>query len=703
MDTSVKTICPYCGVGCGLSIKVRDNKIIDVKGDKEHPANFGSLCTKGATVDQIVDTPNRLKYAHLRFDRANAFEPVPIDGALEHVAGKFREIFRNHGRDAVGFYVSGQLTTESQYVFNKLAKGAIGTNNIDANSRLCMASAVSAYKMALGADAPPTCYEDIESTECFLILGANMAECHPVLWQRIKRRAKRKRVRIIVVDPRKTPTAENAHLHLAIRPGTDVALLNAMLHVIIAQGWVNPRFIRDHTDDWERVREMAEGWSPSRAAVACGVSEMDIHRAAFWFGQSADALSFWAMGANQSTQGVAKNLGIINLHLATGKIGRPGSGPFSLTGQPNAMGGREVGYMSGLLPGHRNVSDDLHRRQIADIWGVPVQRIRPKPGLDAVRMFEALETGELKALWIVGCNPLATMPNANQIRRGLEKAELVVVQDCYHPTETSRLAHVLLPAAMNLEMDGTMTNSERRIGLLRRCVNPPGEALPDWEIGCRFAELMGWEEQFSFSSSADIFEEHKACCSHLLNFDGITHRRLHYHPIQWPCPTKSSPGIARRYRRKHFATANGRARFHPVDYHPPIDRISPDYPMELTTGRLAHQWHSRTKTGHVAQLSKLNPGPFVSTNPADAERLGLRDGDRVRLISRRGVARTTLKVDEGIGPGVLFMPFHWGQSSGEDGCVNIVTHSEADSISRQPELKHNAVRLEADGKAEVSA
>lgn len=705
METTVKTICPYCGVGCGLSVKVRDNRIVDVKGDKEHPANFGSLCTKGATVDQTIDTPNRLKFAQIRFNRSDPFEPVPLDGALEHLAEKYRSIFRDHGRDAVAFYVSGQLTTESQYVFNKLAKGAIGTNNIDANSRLCMSSAVSAYKLSLGADAPPTCYEDIELTECFLILGANMAECHPVLWQRIKRRANRKRVRIIVVDPRRTPTAENAHLHLAIHPGTDVALLNAMLHVMISQGWINPRFIRDHTEDWEKVRGMVEGWSPARAAKVCGVSEIDIHRAAFWFGQSADALSFWAMGANQSTHGVAKNLGIINLHLATGKIGRPGSGPFSLTGQPNAMGGREVGYMSGLLPGHRNVSDDAHRKEIAEIWGVPLPRIRPKPGLDAVRMFEALETGEVKALWVVGCNPLATMPNSNQIRRALEKVELLVVQDCYHPTETSRLAHVLLPAALNLEMEGTMTNSERRVSLLQPCVSPPGEARPDWEIGCRFAALMGYEEQFSFSSAADIFEEHKLCCSdvYALNMDGITYGRLKHHPIQWPCPTKSSPGIARRYRRKTFATPSGRARFHPVDDLPPADRITPDYPFALTTGRLAHQWHSRTKTGHVAKLGKLNPEPFVAAHPADAQRLGLRNGDAVRLISRRGVARTRLKIEESMREGSLFMPFHWGQSAGEDGCVNLVTHGEADPISRQPELKHNAVRLERDGGEAVKA
>ncbi len=695
----VKTICPYCGVGCGLSVKVHDDQIIQVKGDDEHPANRGSLCTKGATIDQIVRTPNRLTQAQFRMDRSTPFAPVELDDALARVAGTFKSIIAEHGRDAVAFYVSGQLTTESQYVFNKLAKGVIGTNNIDANSRLCMASAVSAYKLAFGADAPPTCYDDIELTDCFFILGANMAECHPVLWQRIKRHAARRkaRCRIIVVDPRRTPTAEGAHLHLAIRPGTDVAFLNAMLHIMISQGWISERFIRNHTEGWEKVYQMAEAWSPSHVAKICGISELEIHRAAFWFGHSSEALSFWAMGANQSTQGVAKNLAIINLHLATGKVGRPGSGPFSLTGQPNAMGGREVGYMSGLLPGFREVTNSRHRREIAAIWEVSPRRIQSKPGLDSVRMFEAMEAGRVKALWIVGCNPLATMPDSARVKRALERVELLVVQDCYHPTETSALAHVLLPAALNLEMEGTMTSSERRVSLLQPCVQPPGESQPDWEIACRFAALMGHEQQFSYSCASDIFEEHKRCCSgvHSLQMDGISYRRLRRQPVQWPCADHASHGAARRYRRKVFATANGRAIFHVTPYSDPADLVTEDYPLVLTTGRLAHQWHSRTKTAHVAKLNALNPEPFIAAHPEDAQKLGLADGDRVRLVSRRGFARSVLKVDDSVRSGTVFMPFHWGQSAGENICVNAVTHGKADPVSHQPELKFSAVRMEA--------
>jgi anaerobic selenocysteine-containing dehydrogenase len=699
MENVVRTICPYCGVGCGLAVKVRAGRVVEVKGDKEHPSTRGGICPKGAQVDEIINAPNRLTAALGREDRAQLFAPLPLDAALGRVAERFQRIIHDHGPDAVAFYVSGQLTTESQYVFNKLAKGAIGTNNIDANSRLCMASAVSAYKMAFGSDAPPTCYDDIESAECFFILGANMAECHPVLWQRVKKRASRKRTRIIVVDPRRTPTADAAHLHLAIRPGTDVALLNAMLHLLILNHWTNEGFIRRHTDGWDAVLEQAEAWSPARAAKVCGVDEMEIHRAAFWFGQSAEALSFWAMGANQSTSGVAKNLGIINLHLATGKLGRPGSGPFSLTGQPNAMGGREVGYMSGLLPGHRDVTNPEHRKQIADIWGVRPGKLQATPGLDAVRMFEAAEAGKVKALWIVGCNPLATMPNAEQIRRALKQVEWLVVQDCYHPTETSLYADVVLPAALNLEMAGTMTNSERRVSLMQPCVPPPGEARPDWEIGCRFAALMGFASHFSYTCAGDIFEEHKRCCSDVyqLQMNGISYRRLKRQAVQWPCPDFASHGLARRYRRKVYATPNGRARFHPVDYQPPAETLSSSFPLALNTGRLANHWHSRTKTGHVPKLVQANPAPFVTAHPDDAARLGLATGDPVRLVSARGSARTTLKVDDSVRPGTLFMPFHWGQSFRADGCVNAATTGAADPISRQPELKFSAVRLEKDG------
>ena len=621
---------------------------------------------------------------------------MSVDAALAHVAGQFREIIATHGPDAVAFYISGQLTTETQYVFNKLAKGFIGTNNVDANSRLCMASAASAYKLAFGSDGPPTCYDDIEQAQCFFIVGANMAECHPVLWQRIKRRTTRKRVRVIVVDPRRTATAEGAHLHLQIQPGSDLPLLNAMLHVMISQGWINERFIRAHTDNWEAVRALTEAWTPARAAQICGVPEADIIRAASWFGQSEDALSLWTMGVNQSTSGVAKNLALINLHLATGKIARPGSGPFSLTGQPNAMGGREVGYLCGQLPGYRDVTNAQHRAEIASVWNVPADRIQSRPGLDAVRLFEAIEAGTVKALWVVGTNPLATMPRAENVRRALENIPLLVVQDCYHPTETSRLAHVLLPGAMSLEVEGTMTNSERRVGLLQPVAEPPGDALPDWKIGARFAALLGHEKEFNYADASEVFAEQRECCADVypMQMTGITYARLKNRPLQWPCPTPASLGLARRYRNKTFPTRTGRAQFHAVDYTPPADKVSEQFPLVLNTGRLSGHWHTRTKTGHVPKLVKSSPGPFVSAHPTDAAALGLAEGDAVRLVSRRGSARSTLKLDDSLRVGTLFMPFHWGQEHDPEGCVNAVTQHAADPISHEPELKFNAVRLE---------
>lgn len=694
MDRIVKTICPYCGVGCGLVLKIRGDRIVQVGGDYDHPANYGKLCPKGATVDQIVHTPNRLLTAQLRDHRAAPFRAAPLEEAIQFAAEGVQRVIRERGPDAVAFYISGQLTTEAQYVFNKLAKGAIGTNNIDSNSRLCMASAVSAYQMALGSDGPPTCYDDIELADCFLVLGANMAECHPVLWQRVRRRAARGRARIIVVDPRRTPTAEGAHLHLAPRLGTDVPLLNAILHVMIAQGWISERFIAKHTTDWELARECAEAWSPSRAACVTGVSKDLIHRAAFWFGVSAEALSFYAMGANQSTQGVHKNLAILNLHLATGKIARPGSGPFSLTGQPNAMGGRAVGYMSTGLPGLRTVTHPQQRAEIEKIWACG--KISPRAGLDAVRMFEAIERGELRALWVAGTNPLVTMPNASQTRRALEKLELLVVQDCYHPTETTQLAHVLLPAAMNLECEGTMINSERRVSLLTPAVAPPGDARPDWEIAARFARRLGFEEQFSYASAQDVFEEFKLCTrdSYQIQMQGITYTRLRRHALQWPCSSPHSTGIARRYRKKVFATPDGRAVFHPTPFQPPAEKVTPQFPLQLTTGRLADHWHTRTKTSHVPKLNKRHPAPFVAMHPDDAIPRGLKDGDAVRVTSARGSVRTTMKLDAAVPRGGIFAPMHWGQSADPEGCINALLHSEADPISRQPELKHATVRVE---------
>ena len=443
----VKTVCPYCGVGCGMILHVEDHRVVKVTGDKEHPANFGRLCTKGNTVALTLNSSDRLAAAYIRHDKESGRLRVPLQNALTEAAARLRQIIAQHGPDAVALYVSGQLSMESQYLANKLAKGFLRTNNIDSNSRLCMSSAASGYKLSLGADGPPGSYQDIDRLDCALVIGSNMADCHPILFLRLLDRQKQG-AKIIVVDPRRTATAEKADLYLQIKPGTDLALLNGLLSWLLDQGHVDERFIQQSTEGWDELCELLKDYPLSRVAEITGLREKDIGIAAKWIGESPEVTTFWTMGLNQSTHGTWHTNSICNLHLATGKICRPGSGPFSLTGQPNAMGGREVGYLSHALPGQRLVTSEADRRFIEELWGVPVGTIRSEPGLDAVSLFQRLETGEVKAVWIIGTNPVASMPNRQRVINGLQRAELVIVQDAYHPTETSRYADILLPGAV---------------------------------------------------------------------------------------------------------------------------------------------------------------------------------------------------------------------------------------------------------------
>ena len=484
-----KSVCPYCGVGCGVLVGSQDGRVKRVRGDPNHPANFGLLCPKGATLPQMVHTPDRLAYPMMRTTRLEALQRVEWEQALERIATHWRRLIETHGPDSVAFYISGQLMTEDYYVVNKLAKGFLGTNNVDSNSRLCMASAVSGYVTSLGADAPPGCYADIELADGFLLIGTNTAACHPVTFERIRRRKLRAptRVKIIVADPRKTRTAQIADLFLPLRPGTDVAFLNAMLHVIVKDELLDLPFIQRHTTGWEQLKAVIDQCAPERAAAICGVEAEAIREAARMFGRAKAAMSFWAMGLNQSTRGTAKNNCVINLHLATGQIGRPGAGPFSLTGQPNAMGGRETGGLAHLLPGHRVIAEERDRRAMETFWGVPENRIAPQPGLTAVELFNAMAQGRVKSVWIIATNPMVSMPNLTLVRRAMERAELVIVNDIYHPTETTQRADIVLPSAQWSERDGTMTNSERAVSYLEQAIAPPGAALPDWQIVCRVA------------------------------------------------------------------------------------------------------------------------------------------------------------------------------------------------------------------------
>ena len=702
---NVRTVCPYCGVGCGMILQVENGRITKVTGDREHPANAGRLCSKGISAAEPLYAADRAAFAQMRSHRESALEKVSLASALEQVATRLRRIINEHGPDAVAFYVSGQLSMEGQYVASKLCKGFLGTNNIDSNSRLCMSSAASGYKLSLGADGPPGSYQDFDRLDCALVMGANMAECHPILFLRLLDRLKAG-ARLIVVDPRRTPTAEKADLFLQIRPGTDLALLNGLLHLLELNGQLDPRFIARHTQGWEELQALLKDYPPARTAELTGLSEPDIRTAARWIGESPEFTTFWTMGLNQSTHGTWHTNAICNLHLATGKICRPGSGPFSLTGQPNAMGGREVGYLSQSLPGQRVVTSANDRTEVEKIWDVRPGTIRPEPGLDAVSLFHKMAAGEVKAVWIIGTNPVATMPNRQRVIDGLERAELVIVQDAYHPTETTAYADILLPGALWAEAEGTMVNSERNVTLMSPAVTPPGEAAADWWILTQTARLMGFGEAFSYESAGEVFDEIRRTWNAKTGYDlrGISYAKLRQKSHQWPCAPGQDNGEPIRYLTKparnetaapgiKFPTESGRANFFARPYLPPAELPNAEYPFVLVTGRLAHQWHTMTKTGKVAALNRLNPGPFVEIHPEDAAALGVKNGMPVKVSSRRGFAIYPAAITAGVLPGNCFTPFHWNDRFGENLAVNAVTSEARDAISLQPELKFAAVSL----------
>jgi assimilatory nitrate reductase catalytic subunit len=681
----VATTCCYCGIGCGVLATVSEDAITAVRGDPAHPANFGRLCTKGMSLHR-ADPRFRALFPEIHNERKT------WDEALDFIAGKMRASIARHGSDAIGFYVSGQFLTEDYYVFNKLAKGLIGTNNIDTNSRLCMASAVAGYKQTLGADAPPACYEDVDAAECLFIAGSNAAWAHPVLFRRIEKAAPRHRV---VVDPRRTETARAATLHLAIAPGSDVALFNGMLHVMLREGWCDEGYIRRHTEGFALVKSVVQDWHAAKTAEVCGIRQADLCEAARLFATSKATLSLYCQGLNQSSSGTAKNAALINLHLASGQLGRPGAGPFSLTGQPNAMGGREVGGMATLLSAHRDLSNPKHRKELADLWGVP--SVPARPGKTAVEMFEALRAGEIKIVWIACTNPAQSLPDSRLVDEALRRAELVIVQDAYRNTETARHAHVFLPAAGWGEKEGTMTNSERRISRVRAALAPPGEARADWEIAADFAHRLGGQRLFPYRGPEDVFNEHRETTrGRDLDITGLSYARLDERgPQQWPCPEGASEGKRRLYEDGVFPTPSGRARFVPTPWRPVAEAADERYPLRLTTGRLRDQWHTMSRTGTIARLFAHEPEPRLSMHPAD-----LADLDLVKITSRRGHVYVHAVADPDLPRGVVYLPMHWGArflgGAGRLG-VNELTLGALDPASFQPELKHCAVRVEPAG------
>jgi len=693
--TTGEAICPYCGVGCRLWMEAAYGGLIRVKGVADAPANLGGICAKGATLPQVIQTPDRLMTPLLRPARGKELRPVGWAEAMRWTTGRFREIIDRCGPDAVAFYGSGQLDSEAGYLAVKLFKGSIGTNNTDSNSRLCMAAAVTGYRTSLGADGPPTCYADIDLSDCIVIWGSNMAEAFPVTFDRVRARLKANAdVGLIVVDPRRTSTAEAASLHVPVAPGGDIPLMNAVGRLLLERGAVDLAFVEAHTEGFVAYRDFLLQADWAAMIDASGVSEALVRILADRIAKARGLLTFYCQGLNQSTVGMWKNNSLINLHLLTGQIGKPGAGPFSLTGQPNAMGGREVGLLAQALPGYRFTEEPTHRAELEAFWGRAPGTISTRPGLTAVEMFRALESRRLKAIWIAATNPAVSLPDLHHVQRALAKAELVIVSDPYHPTETSRLADVLFPTAQWAEKSFVSTNSDRLVSYSEAVLRPPGLAWPDWRILARFGEAMNYPG-FGFERAHEVWDEFiKLTEGRPCDMAGMTTARLRAkRHLQWPCPDTDHPGTQRLYLDHKFPTPSGRARFHARPHQPPKESTDHEFPLVLTTGRIYSHWHTMTRTGNSPKLVQREPSAYVEVHPDDATAVGLVAGQLAELSSRRGTLRLPVRFNPGLSRGMVFVPFHWGDLHGEQTAVNYLTISAIGRIAKQPEFKYCAVRL----------
>ena len=692
MSGEVRTTCPYCGVGCGILARLEGDRV-HVRGDPDHPANLGRLCSKGAALGETMALDGRVLHPEIKGRRAT------WDAALDLVAERFTATAAQHGPDSVGFYVSGQLLTEDYYVANKLMKGFIGSSNIDTNSRLCMASSVAGHKRAFGEDIVPGTYEDLEQADLVVLVGSNLAWCHPVLHQRLLAARTKRGTRIVVIDPRRSASAEDADLHLAIRPGSDVLLFNGLLVHLAASGATDPAWIAAHTTGFDAALALAQADAPDRTRVAkgCDIHPADLARFLDWFAQTPRTVTVYSQGVNQSAHGTDKVNAILNCHLATGRIGREGAGPFSVTGQPNAMGGREVGGLANQLAAHMGFSaPELDR--VSRFWNAP--HLARTPGLKAVDLFEAARTGRLKALWVMGTNPATSMPDAGKVREALARCDFVAVSDVTR-TDTTRYADVLLPAAAWSEKDGTVTNSERRISRQRSFLPLPGEARPDWHIVTDVARRMGFSGAFPYRSRPEIFREHAALTAwentgeRLLDLGALADLSDDAYealaPLQWPAKRDAQPGG--RLLATRFPTADGRANLVPVRQEGPARPVDRDFPIALNTGRLRDQWHTMTRTGLAPRLMAHAPEPVLDLARREAQALGLQDGDLVQIESPHGQALAKLRISDAQRPGEAFLPMHWSGLFAARASSGPVSNPATDALSGQPELKHVPVRI----------
>jgi assimilatory nitrate reductase catalytic subunit len=710
---STLTTCPYCGVGCGVRATLGADGNVTVAGDEAHPANLGKLCVKGAALGETIDLQGRLLHPKMR-NKNNAanidnLRRVSWDTVLDAIADGLRSTIERHGPDSVALYVSGQLLTEDYYVANKLMKGYIGSANIDTNSRLCMSSAVAGHKRAFGADLVPVCYDDLELADMVVLVGSNTAWCHPILFQRIaKAKNLRPDMKLVVIDPRRTATCELADLHLPVKSGTDVWLFNGLLCYLERNGSADQAFIADHTNGFGDTLKAAEIDCADPAAVAeiCGIAEQDLLDFYQQFSVTTKVITAFSQGVNQSSAGTDKVNSIINCHLLTGRIGRPGMGPFSITGQPNAMGGREVGGLANMLAAHMELDQPRHRDAVRTFWDSP--HIADKPGLKAVDLFQAIEAGRVKAVWIISTNPMVSMPDADQVRRALQKCELVISSDIIEKTDTNALAHILLPAQGWGEKDGTVTNSERRISRQRSFLSAPGETRPDWLILCQVAQRMGYSG-FDFDSTHQVFDEHARLSAYrnddtprIFNLDGLTGMdRGQFdalEPVQWPVKRLASgaaAGTARLFTDRRYAHADGRARFIPTAPRAPQNAADAEYPLTLNTGRMRDQWHTMTRTGKSARLADHTPESFIDLHPQDALLYGVQAGQLARISTRWGAMVARVQHSGGIARGSLFVPIHWNGQTASDARVGALVNPVVDPVSGEPEFKHTPVRIEA--------
>jgi assimilatory nitrate reductase catalytic subunit len=695
-DSTVNTTCPYCGVGCGVSVSRHGERRVEIAGNTLHPANFGRLCSKGSALGETIGLEGRLLHPMIRGERTD------WETALQAVASGFQRVIEQYGPDAVALYVSGQLLTEDYYVANKLAKGFLGTANIDTNSRLCMSSAVAGHKRAFGADTVPCDYRDLEAAELVVLVGSNTAWCHPVVYQRIVKAQEERGGGIIVIDPRRTASCDQAELFLPVKPGTDTILFNGLLAFLHASGVADSSYIEAHTAGYGQTLQVAQACGDIEAvARQCELDPAEVEKFYRRFAATERVVTLFSQGVNQSSRGTDKVNAIINCHLATGRIGKTGAGPFSITGQPNAMGGREVGGLANQLAAHMDFERPEHVELVKEFWRAP--NMARRPGLKAVDLFNAIDEGKVKAVWIMATNPVVSLPDADRARAALKKCELVVVSDCIAVTDTTACAQILLPATAWGEKDGTVTNSERRISRQRPFLSAPGEARHDWWIITEVARRLGHGECFPYQNPADIFREHAALSAYqndgLRDFDigalaELSDAEYEFlEPAQWPLP-KAGQQIPRPFADGRFYTPSRKANFIPIPdlavvRHPPCA----EYPMALNTGRVRDQWHTMTRSGLASRLNAHTPEPFIQINPGDAGRLEIAAGGLACVESRWGRMLGRAVVTTDVRPGQVFAPIHWSETHASSGRIDAVVNPVTDPISGEPEFKHTPVRV----------